>query len=160
MADWPVLGYLAQGTDTLFLRRGDAGHAQLIAEHMAWRLRQGRRLMLFPEGTTTAGDRVLRFHPKLFQPARLAAATVQVAALQYRGDAAAVAPFIGDDEFLPHLWRLLHLPRIDVRLQFCPPLAHATAPAELARMARAQVLDALQFNKEERLPGHRRTGCY
>lgn len=145
MEDWPVLGYLARGTGTLFLRRGDAGHAQQIAEQMTWRLRRGRRLALFPEGTTTAGDRVLRFHPKLFQPARLAATTVQTVALQYRGEAAAVAPFIGDDAFVPHLLRLLQLPRIDLRVHFCPPLASGLGAAELARASRAQVLEVLQF---------------
>lgn len=149
MAGWPVLGFLAQKTDTLFLHRGDAGQTQSIAEQMAWRLRQGRRLMLFPEGTTTAGDRVLRFHPKLFQPARLAATRVQAVALRYGGDAATVAPFIGEDAFVPHLWRLLQLPRIDLQLQFCPPLAAGIAPAELARAARAQVVEVLRIGDDK-----------
>ena len=109
VADWPVMGYLARRIGTLFVRRGDAEQTTLIAEQMAWQLRQGRRLMLFPEGTTPNGERVLRFHGKLLHPAQLAHAPVQAISLEYLGEARAVAPFIGEDDFLPHLLQILKL---------------------------------------------------
>jgi len=38
---------------------------------------------VFPEGTTTAGDRVLPFHGSLLEPAIAAGVTVYPAALRY-----------------------------------------------------------------------------
>jgi len=146
VASWPVLGYLARATGTLFLRRGDPEDARRLAERMSWRLRRGHRLALFPEGTTTTGDRVLRFHSRLFQPARLTAAVVQAAALRYTGVAATLAPFVGDDDFVPHLWRLLQLPEIEVCLHYCRPLTAGASADELARLTRSQILAALPLD--------------
>jgi 1-acyl-sn-glycerol-3-phosphate acyltransferase len=143
VADWPVMGYLAQRIGTLFVRRGDTAQTAATAEAMVWRLRQGKRLMLFPEGTTTPGDWVLRFHGKLFQPAQLAGVSVQAVALRYEGDAKYRAPFIGDDELLPHLLDILKLERIDLCLCYCPALPAGTHRSELAAATRRQIVAAL-----------------
>jgi 1-acyl-sn-glycerol-3-phosphate acyltransferase len=143
VGDWPVLGWLAKGIGTLFVRRGDSGQTAATAERMLWRLRQGRRLLLFPEGTTTAGDKVLRFHSRLFRPAHLAGARLQAVALDYTGAAQSLAPFIGEDEFLPHLLRILTLDRIELRVRYCPPLPLDLDAGALAAAARQQVAAAL-----------------
>ncbi|WP_045225967.1 lysophospholipid acyltransferase family protein [Methyloterricola oryzae] len=143
VAAWPVLGYLAKRTGTLFIRRGDAEHTAAACEQMAWQLRQGRRVMLFPEGTTTRGERVLRFHAKLLQPAQRAQVPVQAVALRYRNEAATVAPFVDDDAFLPHLIDVLKLQNIDVEVHFCPVLPAGQHRDTLARTTRNQVLAAL-----------------
>ena len=148
VAAWPVMGYLARRLGTLFVRRGDAGQTAAIAEQMAWQLRQGRQLMLFPEGTTTNGERVLRFHAKLLQPAQLAHVPVQAVGLEYQGEARTYAPFIGDDAFLPHLLRILTLERIPLRLHYCQPLPAGPHRDVLAQTTRKQVVAAL-FPKAE-----------
>jgi 1-acyl-sn-glycerol-3-phosphate acyltransferase len=145
VASWPVLGFLVNKAGTLFVRRGDNQQTQGIAEQIAWRLRQGRRVIVFPEGTSTDGKRVLRFHSKLFQPMQLTGATVQAVALQYRNAAVDQAPFIGDDEFLPHLLRLIKLDRIDLHIHFCEPLPHGVSAGDAARATRSQVLSALDM---------------
>lgn len=140
VAQWPVIGYLAQGIGTLFVKRGDAVKNASTAELMVWRLRQGRRLLLFPEGTTSRGDSVLRFHRKLFKPARQAGASVQAVAIRYRGEAKLQAPFVDDDEFLPHLFRLLRLETLDVEVHFCRPLAVCGDHRLTAATAHDQIL--------------------
>jgi 1-acyl-sn-glycerol-3-phosphate acyltransferase len=151
VADWPVVGYLGKRAGTLFVSRGDRGSSLGVAEDMAWRLRQGRRLALFPEGTSTMGAGVLRFHARLFQPALLVHVPVQPVAIAYRGKAARLAPFVGDDDFLPHLWRLLALDSIEVDLSFCPPLAPGSLDRDsLARHARAQIAAALELERPAR----------
>ncbi|MFM8333582.1 MAG: lysophospholipid acyltransferase family protein [Candidatus Methylumidiphilus sp.] len=139
VAAWPVIGYLAQGIGTLFVRRGDAGQTSATAELMVWQLRQGKRLLLFPEGTTTTGEKVLRFHGKLFQPAQRAAVVVQAVALRYTGEAAQTAPFIGEDEFLPHLLKLLKAERLDLSVTFCPALPKGLAHGEMASASHRQI---------------------
>jgi 1-acyl-sn-glycerol-3-phosphate acyltransferase len=143
VAGWPVLGVLARGIDTLFVRRGDPAQTAAVAEQMLWRLRRGQRVLLFPEGTTTPGERVLRFHSRLMKPAVLAGTRVQAVALRYGGEARREAPFVGDDDFLPHLLRILRLDRIDLRAQYCPVLPAGLDSAALAAAARRQVAEAI-----------------
>lgn len=154
VADWPVMGYLARRLGTLFVRRGDAEQTAAVAEQMAWQLRQGRQLMLFPEGTTTNGERVLRFHAKLLHPAQLAHVPVQAIALEYLDEARAAAPFIGDDDFLPHLLHILTLDRIPLRVHYCQPLPAGLHRDVLAQTTRKQVVAAL-FPK----PENKRLNC-
>jgi 1-acyl-sn-glycerol-3-phosphate acyltransferase len=143
VGDWPVMGYLARGIGTLFVRRGDAEQTATTAQQMVWRLRQGQRLMLFPEGTTTVGDKVLRFHGRLFQPAALVGAKVQAIALRYSGAARQRAPFVGEDEFLPHLVDILRLDRVDLHLEYCPALPAGLDASAMASAARRQIADLL-----------------
>ena len=65
VAGWPLVGWLARATGTVFIRRDrrDAAHQKALLED---RLRAGHRLLFFPEGTSTDGLRVLDFKPTLF----------------------------------------------------------------------------------------------
>jgi 1-acyl-sn-glycerol-3-phosphate acyltransferase len=150
VADWPVMGYLAKRIGTLFVQRGDSSQTTAIAEQMTWQLRQGKRLALFPEGTTTTGNRVLRFHGKLFQPAQLAGVRVQAVALRYEGKARRYAPFVGEDEFLPHLLEILKLGRIDLHLHYCPAVPPGAGRNELAQTTRQQIVAALDAGHSAR----------
>lgn len=143
VAGWPVLGYLAQRIGTLFIHRGDENQTKLVAEQMLWRLKRGERLMLFPEGTTTTGERVLRFHGKLFRPAALADARVQAVALRYQGESRSVAPFVGDDDFLPHLLSVIRLKTVDLEISYCSALPSGLKSSAMADITRRQISDAL-----------------
>jgi len=119
---WPLLGFLSRQAGAIFIRRGDKKHIMETAEKMVWLLRQNRNLIAFPEGTTTVGDDVLSFHASLFQPALLTKTAIQPVAIQYLGDAKSLAPFVGDDAFVPHLIKMLELEKIEVRLSFLPTI--------------------------------------
>jgi 1-acyl-sn-glycerol-3-phosphate acyltransferase len=117
---WPIIGYLSKQGGTIFIRRGDKKHIKATTEKMVWVLKQNSNIIAFPEGTTTRGDEVLDFHASLFQPALLTRSAIQPVALQYQGVAEQQAPFIGDDDFIPHLIKMLTLDKIEVRLCFIP----------------------------------------
>ena len=117
---WPIIGYLSKQGGTIFIRRGDKKHIKVTTEKMAWVLKQNSNIIAFPEGTTTKGDEVLGFHASLFQSALLTRSAIQPVALQYQGVAKQQAPFIGDDDFIPHLIRMLSLDKIEVRVCFLP----------------------------------------
>jgi 1-acyl-sn-glycerol-3-phosphate acyltransferase len=117
---WPIIGYLSKQGGTIFIRRGDKKHIKATTEKMVWVLKQNSNIIAFPEGTTTRGDEVLDFHASLFQPALLTRSAIQPVALQYQGVAEQQAPFIGDDDFIPHLIKMLKLDKIEVRLCFLP----------------------------------------
>ncbi len=123
--NWPVIGLIAQKAGTIFIRRGDKSHIMAIAEKIVWLLKQQSNIFIFPEGTTTVGDDVLNFHASLFQPALLTKIPVQPIAIQYSEGAKNVAPFVGDDAFVPHLLRMLALDKIDVTITLLPLVATA-----------------------------------
>jgi hypothetical protein len=108
-------------------------------------LRRGGNMLVFPEGTTTDGSEVLDFHASLFQPALLAKAAIQPAAIRYANTAKAAAPFVGDDEFVPHLLRILALEEIEVRLDFLPVIECGQKTRNgIGREARNLILDTLR----------------
>lgn len=82
---WPLIGWLATRTDTIFLERGSRAAAQHVRAELVQHLQAGQRVAVFPEGTTTTGDRVLPFHGALFQAAIDAGAPVTPLALRYAG---------------------------------------------------------------------------
>jgi len=120
ISSWPVIGYLSRQAGTIFIRRGDKKHILETAEKMVWLLKQHNTIVAFPEGTTTRGDEVLDFHASLLQPALLTKSLIHPVAIQYQGAAKQQAPFIGDDDFVPHLIKMLSLEKIEVRLSFLP----------------------------------------
>ncbi len=124
IARWPVFGRLAQTTQTVFIERG-AYRTRETIEQMKGRLRGGRSVLFFPEGTTGEGRDLLKFYPRLFAAAIESGVPVQPVSLSYaRSDGAYDAiPFVDDEAFLPHLWGLLKLPRIEVDVNFAPAVA-------------------------------------
>lgn len=152
---WPVFGAMAARTGTLFLKRGDHTSSALLADHMTWGLMQKHSFVMFPEGTTTDGLSVQHFHARLFQAALRARHPVQAVAVAYPHPHGVhpLAPFVGDDTLLRHLWRLLGERHIDVKLTFCTPLAAAGLERRtLAQRARTQIVDALLAEGDVRQP--------
>ena len=141
---WPVIGYLAKQGGTVFVKRGDKQQVKAIAEEMVWLLKQNSTVIAFPEGTTTDGDGVLPFHASLFQPALLIKAPVQAIAIHYEGAAKRLAPFIDEDDFVPHLIRMLSLDKIEVRVVFHPTISTVGKDRQsVSNEARAMILESV-----------------
>ena len=143
---WPVAGWLADAAGTFYLRRGKGGSRPLL-NRMAPYLAGGGAVIVFPEGTTTTGEDVQTFHPRLFAAAVESGSAVQVAALRYgrsRTSGEHIAPFVGDDDLVSHLLRLLRDPGLSVELHFCAQLdttgQSREALAEQAQRAVRRVL--------------------
>ncbi|MCP5073505.1 MAG: 1-acyl-sn-glycerol-3-phosphate acyltransferase [Rhodobacteraceae bacterium] len=64
---WPVVGVIARSAGTVFIQRRSVDVQRQLSV-IAARLEDGDRLMMFPEGTSSDGLRVLRFKPTLFAP--------------------------------------------------------------------------------------------
>ena len=118
---WPFIGKLAEGTGTLFIQRG-SGDAERVSKSIAEYLDEGRSVLFFPEGTTSNGNQVRRFHPKLFKAAHHTAITLCPLAIHYylASEDKNPVPFIDDDEFTSHLWNLLSHRKIIATVEFLP----------------------------------------
>jgi len=64
---WPVFGKAARSGGTIFLDRSSQASATRVAEQITERLKLPIPVLLFPEGTSTDGAQVLRFHSRLIQ---------------------------------------------------------------------------------------------
>lgn len=121
--NWPIAGWLANAAGTFYLKRGAGGTRDLISA-VSRQLALGP-VAFFPEGTTTKGDRVLRFQPRLFAAAIEAGVPIQPIAIRF-GRAASgenIAPFIGEMTLTAHLRRLIREPVLDAELIYCKPIS-------------------------------------
>jgi 1-acyl-sn-glycerol-3-phosphate acyltransferase len=135
---WPFIGSLAGAAGALFLRRGSARAAAAAVDQAVLRLAGGTSVCVFPEGTSTSGTGVLPFKASLFEAAARTGCDVQPVSVSYPGTSgrSPVAPFIGDDDFLSHLLRVLSEEEIVVELKFPPALhGHGRHRSELSAAA-------------------------
>jgi 1-acyl-sn-glycerol-3-phosphate acyltransferase len=107
----------------VFIARG-ANRVGDVIEGVCTRIQAGQPVVIFPEGTTSDGRHVRRFHPRLFAICQQTGLSVQPVALRYGSgrEPDPVAPFVGDDTLAAHLWRLLRHPGLDVRVSFLTPI--------------------------------------
>ncbi len=90
---WPLAGLLVQASGTIFVERGNRHAVRSLMKEAMTRLDLGERVIFFPEGTTSRGESVLKFHTSLFGLAeqRSDLAVVPMTLFYSRTDSAAVA---------------------------------------------------------------------
>jgi 1-acyl-sn-glycerol-3-phosphate acyltransferase len=66
LAHWPLIGRAARGAETIFVDRQSANSGLSAIRQIRGHLRQGRTVIVFPEGATFAGDVVRPFHAGAF----------------------------------------------------------------------------------------------
>jgi 1-acyl-sn-glycerol-3-phosphate acyltransferase len=144
---WPVAGWLCTLVGTIYIERGKRAAARHAREAIAKELAQGTLVAVCPEGTTTFGDRLERFHAALFQPAIDVGAVIQPVALRYVDGSGArtdAAGYVGDTSFLGSLWSVLSAPRMTAQIAYTPRFSAADkerrAVAEKAQNAIAEAL--------------------
>jgi 1-acyl-sn-glycerol-3-phosphate acyltransferase len=128
VARWPYFGRAARTGGALFLDRASRSSAVAVAREMSLRVKTAVPVLLFPEGTSTDGAEVLRFHSELFEPAVAGAAPVTAAAIRYildGGIAERELCWYGDMLFLPHLWNVLCTRGFTAEVRFAPPRTYA-----------------------------------
>ncbi len=133
VASWPVVGFLARTQRTVFVDRERRHATGAQANEVAGRLSKGDIMVLFAEGTSSDGNKVLPFRSALVGAAQRAiadggAATVQPVAIAYprmlglplgRQHRPLVAWYGGAD-LLPHLKHILSEGGVDVSITFGP----------------------------------------
>jgi len=139
--DWPLIGWLARHTETIFLRRGSRGHARIINDEIAAALGAGGNIAVFPEGTTTDGTHLLHFHAALLQPAIASGHPLQPVAIDYRDPTGAersqVAEYAGETTMLQSLLRVSAADGLLVRIWVGPSITDGAGHRrELAAAAR------------------------
>ena len=145
--EWPLIGWLCERTETVFMPRGSRSAARQTSEIVAARLRQGWTVALFPEGTTSDGSGLLPFHAALLQGAIDADCPVQPLALRYldgHGEPTAAPAYCGETTLLQSLRLIAAQPRLEARLDILAPLdGRGAARRALAAHAETKIRQAL-----------------
>jgi len=118
---WPVIGRYARWAGSVFVHRHDRADAARANFSVTQSLESGVPVVLFPEGTTSDGHRVLRYHSTMLQPAIDAGGLVTPCAIDYElddGDAGREVCWWGTMTLLPHIWNLLGKEVVRARIAF------------------------------------------
>ena len=109
LARLPVIGRLCRNVGTLFIERERRRDTHAVNGQTVEALTRGDLVAVFPEGTTSDGTRLLKFHSSLLQPIVDARGVVQPIAIRYRtpaGEYSDAPAFVGDLTMVGSLWRL------------------------------------------------------
>lgn len=157
--DWPIAGFICERAGTIFIRRARRRDTAVINETMHKVLSEGYTVGFFPEGTTTPGDKLLKFHTSLFEPAVVNNATLLPVALRYRSEDGQPCPaiaFVGEISFVESVGLMLSQRKMIAEVTFAPPLAAGSfTRRELASQAEASVaaiLDVPLPSTHQRFP--------
>jgi len=119
---WPVFGWLASRAGTIFVSRDAPAKVAAQLREMEQPLRGGRPVILFPEGTSTDGSRVLPFRSSLLESAIITDSQVTPVAIGYNlqdeGSVRTEVAYWGDLVLVPHLINLLGKTSFQARLSF------------------------------------------
>jgi len=145
---WPLFGLMAKLSGTVFVDRTRTSAAHSVNLEMANALAQGAVVVLFPEGTSSDGSKVLPFRPALFDAATKARANVVSAHISYdvaEGSAATDICYWGSMSFFPHLLRLLSRRKIRARVRFAAETRKFADRKLAARITREVVASLAQM---------------
>jgi 1-acyl-sn-glycerol-3-phosphate acyltransferase len=137
---WPLFGTFARLQRTVFVNRERRSQTGDARDQIRDRLLEGDALMLFPEGTSDDGNRVLPFKSALMGAAEVvighdangkptyppvqpvSVAYVSVHGMPMGRENRPLYAWYGDMDLVPHLWEALVTGPVDVVIQFHPPL--------------------------------------
>lgn len=125
---WPLFGFLGRFNGTVFIKR-DPAEVKIQNEELIKRVKGGDNLILFAEGTTGDGSRILPLKSSLLGIAQYAKAVQPVTVAFTRLDGIPVGrtfrylySWIGDESLSPHLLRLLMQAEMEIMVTFHEPI--------------------------------------
>jgi lyso-ornithine lipid O-acyltransferase len=174
--NWPLFSTLAELAETIFVERERRAKIGEVRDVLRERLRAGDAIVLFPEGTSSDGNRVLPFKSALMGAAEIEIGAdaaglvrhvpVQPVSVAYVGvhgipmgrENRPLFAWYGDMDLAPHLWEALTTGPVDIVIEFHAPLTVDSAGGRKALAALAEgvvrrgVIRALAGTREAAAP--------
>ncbi len=131
--DWPFIGWVCRTMGVIFVERERRSQTGTFVETVQEHMRQGVPVLVFPEGTTTAARQVQPFKTGAFEavagmeggavlPLYLDAVSVEGRPAEGAQRARVVWADPGVS-FVRHVWGLLGLREVEMRVRIGPPIA-------------------------------------
>lgn len=155
---WPLFSTLARLHQTVFVERQRRSKTAESRDEMRERIERGDALILFPEGTSSDGNRVLPFKSALMGAAEAEIGTdasghvrhvpVQPVSVAYVGvhgvpmgrEYRPLFAWYGDMDLAPHLWEAFATGPVDVVIEFHAPLSVDSVGGRKALAAEAEAI--------------------
>ena len=140
---WPLFGLFSEWSGTIFLDRKHRTAVRGPLERVVKLLRQGDRVVIFPEGTDSDGTTVLPFHSSFFEAAIQAQCPVVPLAIRYSAPGVSLDEEViywKDRRFIFHVIRLLGVKEVRARVTFGQPMAAGADRKQLSHKIREQIL--------------------
>jgi lyso-ornithine lipid O-acyltransferase len=127
---WPVIGQWTSLCGTVFIDRQHKDKISLLVNEIKQKLQQEANILLFPEGTSTSGERMLPFQTApLAAPLRnrsiIVPVTLTYTSVEDKPVSVRNRDFIywyGEMDFVTHFWRLLSLRGIEAMVTIQPKI--------------------------------------
>ncbi|HET9653096.1 MAG TPA: lysophospholipid acyltransferase family protein [Usitatibacter sp.] len=158
--DWPGAGWIAERAGTLFIRRQRRRDIAPMNEKVHAVLADGDCVGIFPEGMTSEGHHLLKFHTSLFEPAMANGAHLHPVAIRYEhadGRLATEMAYVGELSFMQSMARVVAARGVVVRVMFGTRVDCAAVGdrREAARLTRSRIASLLGLDPEGSPPGTR-----
>ena len=145
---WPIVGQWNILCGTIFINRQHKEQVGQLVQEMSRKLKQDANILLFPEGTSTNGERMLPFQTvPLAAPLRsrsiIVPATLTYTSIDDRlvsADNRDLIYWYGEMDFITHFWKLLSLRSVEVLVTIQPKVECFRYPdSSLGRKKLAEV---------------------
>ncbi len=152
---WPMLGPMVKYTGVIFVDRSIKRDVTRVNELLSKSLNKHQGIVLFPEGTTTGGDRVLPFRSSLLNYPATASIPVHFSVIQYRTSkddppADETVCFYGArDPFHKHVFKLAGNKKIECSVIYSQETVRASDRKELALKLHEKVESAASSLRKE-----------
>ena len=128
VSQWPFFGWLAKLQNCEFVNRQSRQSTKLSIARLKHRLAKGETLVLFPEGTSGTGRRLLPFKSAYFGAVENTDISIILATIYYTAQQGlpltqrqwANVSWTGDQSLLPNLWFMLCHSPLTVKVIFQP----------------------------------------
>ncbi|HTZ18899.1 MAG TPA: lysophospholipid acyltransferase family protein [Dissulfurispiraceae bacterium] len=120
---WPLIGLLASLGGTVFVNRESKRTAVDSIKKIRQKIEEGIAVIIFPEGTTSNGKRIMPFKSAFFKVPASMNIPVAPASIRYAPEISDKVAWYGDMELAPHFWQIIGVRRIDAVLHFGPPVS-------------------------------------
>ncbi len=120
---WPIFGAICRSVNTIFIDRKSKRKLPQILARIEEALGAGQGVVIFPEGTSGAGDCVMPFRSPLLEFAMSSAEGVHHATINYRSPEGEAPTHLsvswwGDMPLGAHLREFLWLPHVEASIHF------------------------------------------
>jgi lyso-ornithine lipid O-acyltransferase len=127
---WPIVGQWNILCGTIFINRQRKEEVGSLVDEMTRKLKQETNILLFPEGTSTNGERLLPFQTVPLAAPLRSRSIIVPATIAYKNidDAPVTAAnrdliyWYGDMDFVSHFWKLLALRSVEALVTIQPKI--------------------------------------
>ncbi len=145
--NWPVIGFILASSGVLFIDRGKRSDVSRVNDEVSKELNSSQGIVLFPEGTTSAGADILPFKSSLFQFPASKELPVHCASIHYEtpeGEKPAYQSVCwwDDTPFFEHLFYLFMMKQFSATVTFSANVVRNSDRKVLARASQKVIKDS------------------